>query len=92
MCKILSYVSSSLDDSDLQRLGRGDLPRDVVNIAYRFGMGATGAAVECLAKIATHPGSSKSNPLAKALVKLAKTFCSHLVKMKDVTDDFQNEE
>jgi hypothetical protein len=27
--------------------------------------------------------------LAKALVKLAKTFYSHLVKMKDVTGDLQ---
>ena len=36
VCKILSTVSSSLDDSDLQRLGRGDVPRDVVNINYRF--------------------------------------------------------
>jgi len=88
MCKILSHVSSSLDESDLQRLGRGDLPRDVVKITYRFGMGPTGAAVECLAKLATHPRSSKNNPLAKALVKLAKTFYTHLVKMKDVTDDF----
>jgi len=88
VCKILSHVSSSLDNSDLQRLGRGDLPRDVVNITYRFGMGSTGAAVECLAKLATHTESSRSNPLAKALVKLAKTFYSHLVKMKDVTDDF----
>ena len=48
VCKILSTVSSSLDDSDLQRLGRGDVPRDVVYINYRF-------AVECLAKLATHP-------------------------------------
>ena len=53
-------------------------------------MGATGAAVECLAKLATHPRSSRSNPLANALVfvKLAKTFYSHLVKMEDVTDYF----
>jgi hypothetical protein len=71
MRKILSHVYSSLDDSDLQRLGRGDLPRDVVNTTYRFGMGATGAGVECLGKLATHPGSSRSNPLT--LVRLAKT-------------------
>lgn len=87
MCKILSHVSSSLDENDLQRLGRGDLARDLVKITYRFGMGPTGAAVECLAKLATHPGSSKESQLSLALFKLAKTFYSHLFKMKDATND-----
>ena len=86
--KILNYVSDSLKESDIQRLGLGDLAQDLVKITYKFGMNATGAAVETLAKLATHPRSDRGSPLKNALVKLAKTFYTHLYKVKKSTDDF----
>jgi len=88
VCKILSLVSNCLSENDIQRLGREDLSKDLVKITYKFGISATGAAVEALAKLATHPHSGENSPLMKSLVKLAATFYSHLVKMKDMTNDF----
>lgn len=88
VCKILSHVSNSLDDVDIQRLGRGDVAKDLVNITYKFGISASGAAVEALAKLATHPHSDKDSPLMMSLVKLAKVFYSHLHKKKGTADDF----
>lgn len=88
VCKILSHVSSCLNDGDLMRLGRGEISKDLVKITYKFGVSASGAAVETLAKLATHSYSDMDGPLMKSLVKLAKVFYTHLLKMKDTSNDF----
>ncbi len=88
VCKILCQVSNCLNENDIQHLGREDLPNDLVKVTYKFGSNATAAAVETLTKLATHSYATRDNPLMKSLLKLARTFYSHLVKMKDVADDF----
>ncbi len=88
VCKILSHVSTCFNDGDIQRLGRSELSQDLVKITYKFGVNASGAAIETLAKLANHLYSDGSSPLMNALIKLAKVFYSHLHKMKDAGNDF----
>lgn len=87
ICKILCQVVKCFRQNDLQRLGQDGVAADLVNIIYSFGISATSAAVEALAKLATHPLVGKNSPLMKSLVKLARRFYSHLAKMKDTAND-----
>jgi len=87
VCKILCRLSTVLSYADVQKLGDGALSDDLVKITYNFGSNATSAAVEALAKLASHE-EDDDNKLKKKLVNLAGTFFSYLTKVKDITDDF----
>jgi cohesin loading factor subunit SCC2 len=87
VCRILSHLSQCLSSVNIQQLLHGEISKDLVKIAYKFGMLAAGTAVECLVKLATHQECEQQNPLMSSLMKLARTFYTHLLKMKDATQD-----
>lgn len=87
VCRILSHLSQCLSSVNIQQILHGDIAKDLVKIAYKFGMLAAGNAVECLVKLATHQESERHNSLMIALMKLVRTFYSHLLKMKNTSQD-----
>ncbi|KAL7534879.1 hypothetical protein ACHAXR_010105 [Thalassiosira sp. AJA248-18] len=88
---IVSLSSSHFSNSELSRLTGGELPTDLVNIAYKFPPSAVSSAVEALSKLANHPGASAGSVCSvqeKKLFNLAVQFYSYLLKNKDKTNDF----
>lgn len=78
---IISRVASHISVSELNRLTSGELPTDLVNIAYKFPGEAISSAVETLCKLANHrdakPGSIQEKKLLKLAVqvRLVKVIC-----------------
>ncbi len=87
LCKILTRLVGNLSESDIQRLGSSDLPTDLMKITYNFDSKPTSAAVELLAKFATH-SSDEDGPFMTTLMKLAKIFYKLLVTLKDKATNF----
>jgi len=85
---IVSLSSSHFSSAELARLTGGELPTDLVNIAYKFPPSAVSSAVEALAMLANHPDASAGNIQEKKLFTMAVAFYSYLLKNKDKTNDF----
>eukprot|EP00584_Thalassiosira_punctigera_P002031 CAMPEP_0172528242 /NCGR_PEP_ID=MMETSP1067-20121228/2692_1 /TAXON_ID=265564 ORGANISM="Thalassiosira punctigera, Strain Tpunct2005C2" /NCGR_SAMPLE_ID=MMETSP1067 /ASSEMBLY_ACC=CAM_ASM_000444 /LENGTH=1791 /DNA_ID=CAMNT_0013312123 /DNA_START=38 /DNA_END=5413 /DNA_ORIENTATION=+ len=85
---IVSLSSSHFSSAELARLTGGELPSDLVNIAYKFPPSAVSSAVEALAKLANHPDASAGNVQEKKLFNMAVQFYSYLLKNKGKTKDF----
>jgi len=88
ICKILSQLASYLTVTEICRLGDSDLPGDLIKITYAFGSKPTGAAVELLAKLATHSSLGHDSVYRASLMKLASIFYKLLFTMKETTEDF----
>ncbi|KAL7555019.1 hypothetical protein ACHAWF_018600 [Thalassiosira exigua] len=85
---IVSLSSSHFSNAELVRLTGGELPSDLVNIAYKFPPSAVSSAVEALSKLANHHDASSGSIQEKKLFHLAVQFYSYLLKNIDKADDF----
>ena len=85
--KIFCRLSSILSETEVQKLGNSDLPKDLMKITYEFDSKPTNAAVELLSKLASRC-VSENNPFMMVLMKLAKTFYKLLVNFKEKISDF----
>ncbi len=84
---IFSRLSSILSESEVQKLGYSDLPKDLMKITYEFDSKPTSAAVELLSKLATR-SANLNNSFMNILMKLAKTFYKLLLNFKEKVSDF----
>ncbi len=87
LSNVVSHVCPHFSCSELNRLTAGELPSDLVNIAYKFPDRAVNAAVEALCALTNHPDATKGSIQEKMLLKLSVQFYSYLLKTKDSCTD-----
>jgi len=85
---IVSLSSGHFSSAELARLTRGELPTDLVNIAYKFPPSAVSSAVEALSNLANHPDASTGSIQEKKLFNMAVKFYTYLLKNKNKTKNF----
>eukprot|EP00592_Proboscia_alata_P008805 CAMPEP_0194364154 /NCGR_PEP_ID=MMETSP0174-20130528/12062_1 /TAXON_ID=216777 /ORGANISM="Proboscia alata, Strain PI-D3" /LENGTH=1887 /DNA_ID=CAMNT_0039138029 /DNA_START=35 /DNA_END=5698 /DNA_ORIENTATION=- len=91
VCQMMTKMASLLTESDIQRLCQNKIADDLCNIAYKFGIVASGAAVEALSSLSRQYNSEaniKTFPAREKLLKLSTIFYGYLLKVKDTSDDF----
>jgi cohesin loading factor subunit SCC2 len=86
LCKILSQMCTHCSEGAIQKLGFGDLPKDLMKVTYAFDSNPTSAAIELLSKCAKKLGTN-DNPFLNILMKIAKIFYKVLISLKDKVAD-----
>jgi cohesin loading factor subunit SCC2 len=88
LSEIISRVSASLDEQDLDRIAQGGLGDDLVQVTYKLGRGALSSASQALCRLAHHP--CRSLVFGQKVLYLANTFYKVLNKYKEI-DNFSNQ-
>mmetsp|Transcript_23952 Transcript_23952/g.35409 ORF Transcript_23952/g.35409 Transcript_23952/m.35409 type:complete len:897 (+) Transcript_23952:3532-6222(+) len=84
--KIVSRVAPTLTTSDVKRVTEGSVCADLVSITYNLGSSTVSAAVEALAKLASHRDAGEGS--SEKLMGLVNAFYRYLYKAKGTADDF----